>query len=468
MDGTLIRSDLLLESAALLLRDKPWLAFAFPIWVLQGRAALKRRIADRVELAADTLPYNSEVIEWLHEEKAKGRPLILATAAETHLASAVADHVGLFDYVVASDGVLNLKGHKKLDALQARYGPNFDYAGDSGADLPIWRTCREAILVNPSSRTLRAARKTARVGRVFETPRRTGRLILRELRVYQWVKNLLIFVPLITSHQLGRLDLVYKAVLAFAAFSLLASSVYIVNDVADLESDRRHARKRLRPFASGNLSLKFAFALAPILVVAAFAISALLPVSASAVLGIYFVATLLYSLWLKRKLLVDVFMLAGLYTLRIVMGQASYGVELSTWLISFSIFLFLSLGFCKRASELYNMRESGRTSNPRRGYNVDDLPQVNVFGVATGCLSSLVLAEYMNSDNVRILYKQPELLWLLSPLMLYWISRIWIVTYRGKMTEDPILFAAKDRVTLLVALVFVAILFAATRNWFHL
>jgi hypothetical protein len=323
LDGTLIQSDLLLESTALLLRNRPWIVLAFPFWTLQGRAVVKRRIAERVKLAADTLPYNSEVLQWLREEKAKGRRLVLATAAEMQLATAVADHVGLFDHVLGSDGVRNLKGTKKLEALRACYGADFDYAGDSNADLPIWCVCREAVLVHPSHRTLRQASESARIGRVFESPRGKAKLILRELRVHRWVKNLLIFVPPIVAHQFGRPDLLYRAFIAFVAFSLLASAMYIVNDVADLETDRRDTVRRSRPFANGALSLKYAFLLAPTLIVSAFSLTAFLSVRAAAVLALYFVAALLYSLWLKPKMLAGPTMIIGFYALRIVMGWAS-------------------------------------------------------------------------------------------------------------------------------------------------
>lgn len=299
------------------------MALALPFWILRGRAVVKRRIAERVKFAADTLPYNAEVLQWLLEEKAKGRLLVLATAAETHLAAAVAEHVGLFDHVLGSDGVRNLKGPKKLEALCARYGTDFDYAGDSSADLPIWRICREAILVNPSRRTLREATESARIGRVFESPRHTALLILRELRVHRWVENLLIFVPLLALHRLDHQDLWLRALVAFVAFSLLASAMYLVNGVVDLDADRRDRVRRLRPFASGALSLKYAFILAPALVVAGFVLTALLPAAALGVLVLYFAASLLYSLWFKHKPIAAVFMIASFYALRIVMGWAS-------------------------------------------------------------------------------------------------------------------------------------------------
>lgn len=271
------------------------------------------------------------------------------------------------------------------------------------------------------------------------------------------------FVPLITSHQLSRLDLLSKACAAFVAFCLVASSVYVLNDLFDLQSDRAHASKCKRPFASGDLGLGWAAVLGPGLLLAGFAVTACWAPSALWVLAGYFALTLFYSYWLKRKLLLDVFALAALYTFRMLMGSAAYHVELSVWLLSFSMFLFLSLGFAKRSAELQNM--VGDLPNSRRAYTRADLPQVNIFGVAAGFASSLVLTLYMNSDNVRVLYCNPNLLWLLFPLMLYWVSRIWILTSRGQMDEDPVLFAVRDRTTILVGVAAVVILWMATREW---
>ena len=435
-----------------------------PIWLLQGKAKLKRNIAERVTVNASALPFNTDVLEWLREEKARGRTLVLATASDQILAERVSDHLGLFDSVLASNGTANVKGSAKLEQIQERFGHSFDYAGNSMADLPIWKGSRGAILVNASAETAKAAEKEARVVRVFKSHNSAAKLVIRELRVYQWIKNLLVFLPLLTSHQIGRFDLFRNACICFLSFSLTASSVYILNDLADLESDRLHLRKRRRPFASGELSLVYAFVLTPLLLLGGFGLTALLPAASFWVLALYFGLTLLYSFWLKRKLLVDVFSLAALYTLRIIAGQAAYGIEISSWLLSFSMFIFLSLGFSKRASELHNAQQGGASENARRGYRISDLPQVNVLGIAAGFSASLVLTLYMNSDNVRMLYKHPDLLWLLFPLVLYWISRIWMLTWRGAMNEDPILFAAKDRITRIVVALAACLMFLATRD----
>ncbi|MBV9611455.1 MAG: UbiA family prenyltransferase [Acidobacteriaceae bacterium] len=465
LDGTLIKSDLLWESVALLIRDKPWLIPLLPFWLLKGRAALKRNLAERVTIRPELLPYNQDLLELIRKEREAGRVVVLATASDSVLARSVADYLGLFDHVIGSDGSENLKGKTKLALLQRQFGNEFDYAGNSSADLPIWKECRTAIVVNASSGTLSIARSNCRVGTVLPSEASKWKRLVKALRVYQWVKNILIFVPLATSHQLGNFDLLLKAVISCVSFSFCASSVYLINDITDLESDRQHARKRKRPFASGDLPIAVGLVLAPLLLVAAFALTVLLRFEATLVLGVYFTLTLLYSFWLKRKLLVDVFTLAALYTLRIIAGHAAYGVEISTYLLSFSVFVFLSLGFCKRSSELYNLQQSGREQAARRGYRASDLIHINIYGIATGVAASVVLTLYMNSENVRVLYRHPSFLWLLSPLVLYWISRIWIITARGNMDEDPIIFAAKDPITRMIIILGVAVMFLATRDW---
>jgi 4-hydroxybenzoate polyprenyltransferase len=468
LDGTLLRGDLLWESLALLLRDKPWLVFALPVWLMAGRAALKRRILQHVRVPVESLPYNAELVEWLRLEKASGRPIILATASDQTLADSLARHLDLFDGVLGSDGVTNLKGSDKLAELRARYGANFDYVGNSSADLAIWKACREAILVDTPAHVERTARQTAVVSRVFSSPRSTVDLIRRELRLHQWLKNLLVFVPLITSHQFNHLEMVWQACVAFFAFGLMASSAYIINDVSDLQSDRKHHRKRNRPFASGELGLPWAFALAPGLFLMSVGLTAVFIPSAMWVLFAYYALTLWYSFALKTRLLVDVFTLAALYTIRMLFGASANHIEPSVWLLSFSMFIFLSLGFAKRAAELSNLSNSGATRNIRRAYVTGDLAEVKVFGIAAGYASSLVLTLYMNSDTMRSLYRNSNFLWLLFPLLLYWISRIWILTSRGEMDEDPVLFAVKDRITMLVVLCFIIIMFLATRSWFHI
>lgn len=465
LDGTLIFSDLLGESLAILLARKPWLIFAVPFWLLKGRAALKRQIARRVKITPSLLPYDEDLLAWITSEKALGRRLILATAADRDAAQNVADHLGLFEKVVGSDGHENCKGTAKLKQLRRHLGVKFDYAGNSRADLPIWKECREAVVAHATPGVLSKARRGARVVRVFEPKRGVLKLWAKCLRVHQWSKNLLIFVPLITSHRLGEWALLRSACLSFLAFSLCASGVYILNDIVDLEADRQHAVKRDRPFACGGVSVLTGLSLAPVLMGAGLAISFLLPIESLYVLLVYLTLTFAYSVWLKRLLLVDVFALAALYSIRLIAGRASYSVELSSWLLSFSMFLFLSLGFCKRASELCNLRRQNYEFAPGRNYLTSDLDQINLFGVVSGFLASLVLTLYLQSGYVRSLYKQPQLLWLLFPLLLFWITRIWILSSRGQMNEDPVLFAIKDKATWAVGLSAAGILLVASHLW---
>ncbi|HEV8146624.1 MAG TPA: UbiA family prenyltransferase [Bryobacteraceae bacterium] len=284
---------------------------------------------------------------------------------------------------------------------------------------------------------------------------------LRALRVHQWVKNLLVLAPVVSSHQLARTEVLEKAGIMLLAFCLCASGAYLVNDLADVDSDRQHPVKKSRPFASAALPPAFGYVMGPLLMLGGIALGLLLPREALSVLIAYCAITLIYSLWLKTKALMDVFVLAALYTLRVVGGGVACGIELSSWLLSFSMFTFLSLGFCKRAAELHNLAGRGEDAAQGRGYRSTDLPQINAFGVASGFLATLVLTLYMNSDQIRVLYARPWLVWLLFPLMLYWITRMWILCWRGEMNEDPVWFAVRDPATWLIVAASGVVLYAA-------
>ncbi len=381
----------------------------------------------------------------LRDEYATGRCLVLATGADIRYASAVAIHLGIFDSVLASDGHTNLTGGNKAARLSGLYGEaGFDYIGDSKADIPVWAKARRSVrvsVVRPGFRTFRKA-----------------------LRIHQWVKNILVFLPLFTSHSFFEPSACWKALAAFASFSLTASAIYLINDLLDIDSDRVHRTKRRRPFASGALSPLVGMALAPLLFAASFAIMA--PMGATAVLAllVYVALTFAYSFWLKRRMLTDVFSLSMLYTMRILVGAAATHIRCSAWLLGFSVFFFLSLAFLKRAAELVDLARQDRFEVAGRGYYTWDLLQVNQFGVTSGYLAGLVLALYINGEQVRLLYQQPAWLWLLVPVQLYWVSRAWILAHRGAMNEDPILFAAKDRVSYFCAAASGFILMLATTN----
>ena len=465
LDGTLIRSDLFYESLVRTLKRQPWLLFVVPLWLLRGKAYLKRKLAERAPVNPATLPYDAALVAWLSSEHQRGRHVVLCTASDDLLARPVAHHLKIFDEVIANQDLRNLAGACKRDALVERFGQRgFDYAGNSSVDLHVWRACRAAILVNAPSRLVDAAAKISEVARVFPRALRSRKLY-RTLRMHQWIKNVLIFVPIVTSHRIFEPRLFLRALLMFAAFCLSASSAYVLNDLLDVESDREHPTKRFRPFADGSCSAAFGLTLVPLLALASFALAIPLGAAPVAVLAIYLIGTVIYSWYLKRKALLDVFTLSLLYTLRLGAGHASTGIVYSPWLLSFCIFLFLSLAFSKRFSELRNADMSANSLVGGRGYWASDTLQVNLFGIASGFLSSLVLTLYIDSPAVTILYKHPIGLWLLCPVLLYWISRIWLIAARGDLTEDPIMFAATDPVTYWVAIFAVLVILVASLDW---
>lgn len=448
MDGTLVLGDTLHESLLAMLRRQPLMLLLLPVWLLRGKAHFKREVARRAMIDADALVYHEPLLSWLREQRGS-REIVLCTAADAGIAEAVATHTGAFDAVLASDGIRNLAGSEKAAALTERYGPQgFDYAGNDAIDLPVWSAARHAIVVNASPGIEQALREQAQLDRVFPRERHGFLAWMQALRLHQWAKNLLIFVPLLTAHLAFERALVVQALLAFLAFGLCASSVYVLNDLIDLPSDRRHPRKRFRPFASGRLPLSAGFLLAPALLVSAFALATLLPDRFVGVLTGYYALTLAYTLWLKRVEMLDVVVLAALYTARLIAGGAATGIPLSFWLLAFSMFLFLSLALVKRYTELMIMRAGGETAAAGRGYHVNDMPLLGALGSAAGFLAVLVLALYVNSTDSQRLYEQPKLLWLLCPLLLYWIGRAWLLTFRGRMHDDPLMFAIRDPVSL--------------------
>ncbi len=463
LDGTLIRSDLLLESLLLLLKLNPLYLLYLPFWLFRGKAALKSAIAARVKINPALLPYNREVIEWLESERRRGRQVWLCTAADARLADAVARHLGLFTGVLASNARLNLAGERKRQALVARFGREaFDYCGNGERDLAVWRSARSAVVVTASRSLARQVEAHVPVLQTFATPFHPVRSFLRAIRPYQWVKNLLVLVPLLTAHRLGDPSRLATGLLAVVAFCFCASSVYLINDLLDVEADRAHPRKSGRPFAAGDLSLAAGFIVAPVLLLAAALISAFLPLKFQLALGAYFALTVGYSLRLKRILVIDAVALAGLYTLRIIAGAVAVRIALSFWLLLFSVFLFLSLALVKRYAELDALRRQQRLRAAGRGYRVEDLAVLQSFGTAAGYLSVLVLALYINSPEVAALYRHPKAIWMLCVLMLYWISRVWMTAHRGGMHHDPILYALRDRVSLALGAVAAVTLLIAT------
>lgn len=463
LDGTLLATDMLWESVLQLLRQRIYLLFALPIWLFRGKAYLKWKIATHIKIDPASIPYREDVVSFLMEERKKGRHIVMVTASDRLLAEPIARHLGLFHDVFASNGGLNLAGNAKRQKLEESFGyRQFDYIGNSAADVAVWKSANAALLVQPSQRTLRNATRISSVQRVFRA--KVSRLhgTVKALRCHQWSKNILIFVPILTSHSMLEGPLVLRAIAAFIAMSVCASSIYIVNDFLDIEADRQHPKKRHRPFAAGTLSIPFGAGLATFIGGGGLALSWLtLPLPFNWLLWAYISLSLCYSLLLKSKVVADVITLALLYTLRILIGGAAIEIVISPWLLAFSMFLFLSLAFVKRYGEIGVLKRPISAEIPGRGYFADDKEWMRNMGGVSGYLSVLVFALYINSHEVTSLYSRPEILWFASPPLLYWIGRIWLLAARGKVEDDPLVFAATDRVSYAVGIIVVAAIVAA-------
>ncbi|OKH11061.1 UbiA family prenyltransferase [[Limnothrix rosea] IAM M-220] len=462
LDGTLIRTDLLYESANHHIAKSPFQIFNLIAWASKSKAYLKSALAAKYNIHVESLPYNEDLLRWLRSEKAEsGRTIVLATASHHKLVEAIAEHLQIFDAVFATNDNLNLKGTKKRNLLVEKFGEKgFDYIGDCEADLPVWQSAEEAYIVSSSESFIKKVQQQCNVIDVFQSRQKSYLASLaKALRPYQWVKNVLLFLPLLGSHLYGDLSLVIAVAMAFAMFSLTASSVYLLNDLIDVNDDRHHHRKRKRPFASGAISLLDGWLIWPCLLGIAFLLAfLLLPPAFMLALGAYYSLTLTYSLFLKRRPLVDVISLAALYTLRIIAGAAATGIVPSFWLLAFSMFVFLSLAFVKRFSELYAAKKKNKGKKLRgRGYSQDDLELVSTMGITSAYMSILVLALYIQDPNTINTYASPKLIWFACPLMLYWVSRIWLITHRGHMHDDPIVFALKDKASWVTLFSFLAV-----------
>jgi 4-hydroxybenzoate polyprenyltransferase len=448
LDGTLIKTDLLAETASSFLVRRPLGIFKLLLWLAKGRTVLKSRLAQFASVDAATLPYNQEVLSWLRAEKAAGRRIVLATASHGVLARRVSAHLGLFDEVLSSDDACNLKAGAKRDALVRRYGEGgFAYAGNDWADVPVWQSAAQAHVVSRSRRLIEKVRSAGNLGRTVSDGRPLqATALLKAMRPQQWMKNLLILIPLLAAHRYADGASVVQGLLAFIAFGLTASSVYLLNDLVDVADDRHHPRKRQRPFAAGHLGLLAGWLAWPALLALSFTLAAAaLPPAFSACLAAYLLTTIAYSLRLKQVPMVDVMTLAVLYTLRIVAGAAAIAVPLSFWLLSFSIFIFLSLALIKRYSELKTARNANQNGPLRgRGYHPQDLELVATLGGSAGYTAVLVLALYIQDSHTAALYASPQFIWLACPMLLFWISRAWLITSRGQMHDDPVVFALKD------------------------
>jgi 4-hydroxybenzoate polyprenyltransferase len=462
LDGTLVKTDLLIESLFSLIKKNPLYLILALFWLLKGKAFLKCQIAQRVTLDVSVLPYHQQFLEYLKDQHAHGRQLVLATGTDERIASSVAEHLRIFDRVLATNGMVNLTHQLKRRRLVMEYGEKgFDYAGNERRDLVVWSSARRSIIVNAPERVAHQVALVSEIEQIFSSQGGSLSSYLHTLRVSHWLKNLLIFIPLMLVHRYNELDLLGRVFLAFLSFGLSASCMYIINDMADLPADRRHPRKRMRPFAAGDLSLAGGLALALLLFILSIILACFLRLPFIAILLLYYLLNLGYSFTLKQFAVLDVIVLAVLYTLRILAGSAALSIWLSSWLVAFSMFIFFSLALVKRYAELVLMRKEHGRDVRVRGYLDIDKELLASMGAGSGYLAVLVLAIYIASGAVELLYKRHEVLWLLCPLLLYWISYIWLVAHRGEMEDDPVVFAVKNTVSQIVALLAILIVLLA-------
>lgn len=461
LDGTLIRTDLLYESYFSSMTRGIGHHVSVTRSLIRGKAQIKAYLSTVSAVDYTTLPYNSDVLDLIRAAKSQGRKVYLATASDRSHAEKVAQHVGLFDGVFASDGVNNLTGRAKAAALVAAFGEGgFDYAGDRSADIPIWAHARKAFLISNSAGLAQKARRLSVPVETFQKPRVTLKTWRKALRVHQYAKNALVFVALLTSHTHSPHALL-AALAAFVAFSLCASSVYLLNDLVDLADDRKHPTKRNRPFASGTIPLVYAVFAIPVLLVAAFAITSFVSLPLTGALAAYFLLTLTYSFSFKRKLIVDVVTLATLYTVRVIAGAIAIAVTPSEWLLAFSMLIFTCLALVKRYIELAMRIDKELPDPTSRNYRLVDLPIIGALAAASGLNAVTIFALYVSSFAVQGLYRRPELLWLICPVLLYWLSRIVVLAHRRAIDDDPIIFAIRDRNSLVCGACMFAIVIAA-------
>lgn len=463
VDGTILATDLLYESLLVVLKRNPFNLFLVIWWLLQGRAVLKAELSRRAEgLRVDLMPIHSEVVSYLETQAASGRRIVLASASNERLVADVGERFNFVSHTIGSNRSRNLKGNLKVQAIREYLkSEDWEYVGDSKADLAVWRAASSATAVVSSAGFAQVVLKSFPEARMIEVPSFSWKSLTRVLRVHQWLKNLLVFTPMFLAHRWLELDVVGRTTLAAIAFSLCASGVYIVNDLLDLASDRQHPRKKKRPCAAGAFPLPYAISLAPFLFFLGFVVAAQISLSFVALLLVYLFITTGYSFRLKAIVLVDIILLAMLYTIRIVGGGVATQIPLSQWLLGVSMFLFLSLACVKRFSELLILKQRNEKKTWGRGYWVGDIEQVSSFGSASGYIAALVLVLYVSSNEVVALYQSPKMIWLACPLMLYWISRVWLLARRGLVHDDPLVFALRDVGTYVVGVLGLLIFSAA-------
>ena len=449
LDGTLVRADTLHEGLIARVRQGPREAWQALAALAGGKAAFKRHVAERAPMDPALLPYDAGLLEYLRRQHAGGRRLGLFTAADQSIADGVASHLGLFEVVRGSDGRRNLAGPAKAAAIEAAFGPAYAYAGDSAADVPVFQGARQVVLAGAMAKVGAVLPEGITVEARFVHEHAGPGVWARAMRVPHWAKNALVFVsPLLGAHWAQSLG---PAMLLFVLMGALASATYLLNDALDLSADRQHPTKRHRPMAAGVIPVRDGLLVAGVLMVVALGLGALLlPRAASLCLGAYLVVTVLYSTAFKRMPMLDITVLAGLFTLRILAGNGIMAQPVSPWLLTFSMLFFLGLAATKRFAELDRVMRMGDRTGPAtvRGYGAPDLPVLLATGVASGIAAIAVFMVYLVSDQYpRDVYADPGMLWGIMPVLLIWTLRMWHLCVHGRLREDPVVFATTDRVS---------------------
>nr|WP_282563255.1 UbiA family prenyltransferase [Gymnodinialimonas phycosphaerae] len=457
LDGTLLRSDMLYECLWSAMGRDGWATLKAAARLREGRAAVKRALVDLSEVEVATLPYDADVVARIRTWRAGGGRCILATASDQALADKVAQHLGLFDEVYGSDGSRNLKGADKAAFLRDHLPGGFTYMGDSAADLPVWEQADAAISVGASPKVV-AALDASQTPAEHLPKAPPYRALVRAIRPQQWLKNLLVAIPLIADPGHG-FEALLPIIAAFVALSFAASAGYLINDLLDLNDDRSHPRKCTRPFAAGTLSPQLGTLAIPVLLVLSALISLLVSPALTGVVAVYFGATVAYSVKLKQHTLLDICVLAFLFTLRIIAGGVAITSGLSVWILAFSMFIFFALAAVKRLAELTDRETAGRQAS-RRGYVAEDRRIISQMAITSGYLAVLVLALYVDEPMTQSKFATPWLLWGVCPLLLFWISRMVLVADRGEMHDDPMIFAVTNSTSRLV-IVFCGLIVAA-------
>ena len=450
LDNTLLRTDLLFETFWSTVASNWHLFFLCLLNLFKGRAFFKQFLASSSSIDFSVLPYDKMIIQKVRKWSENGGRTLLVTASDVSLANKVQDHLKIFDEVYGSDGKINLKGKAKVNFIQGlNLKAGYTYIGDSISDLHVWKDASGVITVNASNSLRRKVNSLEYPHSVehLKTGKESIAKYFKVLRPYQWSKNILVFLPMLAAHQFDLMTF-QLSFLTFLTFNLIASAVYVLNDLLDLSADRAHNRKCKRPFASGDVPLSSALWLIPLLLTSGFLLSGIVGGSLPAILAAYLIITSIYSFKLKRLIVIDICVLSWLYTMRIISGGIASEINVSVWLLGFSIFFFFSLAAVKRLSELAEVSNKNQKFLVGRSYNVNDLQVLSQIAVAAGFISVLILALYINSPAVLELYSFSPSIWGVCLVTLFWITRTIILANRGTIHDDPVVFALKDRVSL--------------------